>query len=407
MTKSKLLAPAGDWPSLRAAVEAGADEVYFGLKQLSMRAFAKNFDIQELPKVTEFCKEHNVKTNLTINTIIYDEELDTVREIIKAAKDAGVDAIICWDQSIIQICKENDMDIHISTQASVSNTISAKFYRDLGAKRIIFARELNIEQIKTIKRAVPGIEVETFCHGAMCVSISGRCFMSQELFGKSANRGECIQPCRREYKVSEEKEYNLKDIDKEFELTLGQDYVMSPKDMCTLPFLEQLTPTIDIIKIEGRMRSPEYVKTTTECYREAIDAIDQNIYTEELKQELIKKIRTVYNRDFSAGFFLGKPINEWTDAYGSKATKKKIFIGFVKNYFDKVGAAEIHVQSESLKVGDTIMFQGNKTGVFQQPLNSIQINGIEVKSAEKGKRVGISVEKKVRVNDKVFILKDS
>ncbi|HII71237.1 TPA: U32 family peptidase [Candidatus Woesearchaeota archaeon] len=405
---TRLLAPAGDWPSLRAAVEAGADEIYLGLNQLSMRAFAKNFDIEELPEAVDFCHEHNVKVNLTVNTIIYDDELcctagGTVRDILSQAKEANVDAVICWDFAIIDICKELDIPVHISTQASVANSLAAMFYQEQGAERIIFARELSIEQIRTIKNKLPDIEVEVFCHGAMCVSVSGRCFMSQEIFGKSANRGECIQACRREYTV---KEYALKDIDREFELELGNDYVMSPKDLCTLGFLEQLTPVADVIKIEGRMRSPEYVKTVTEAYRSALDAIKDGKYTEDLRRQLIEKVKTVYNRGFSSGFFLGKPVDAWTDAYGSKATTQKIFIGPVKNYFETAGAAEVHVQSDSLTVGDTIMFQGNKTGVFEQKLTSMQVEGRSVDKAVKGQHVGIKTDRKVRQNDKVFVIRE-
>lgn len=394
----RLLSPVGDWVMLRAAVKAGCDEVYLGVKGSNMRASARNFEIQELKKIADFCHENNVKVNLTVNTIIYDNEIKKVEEILKAAKQAEIDAIICWDMAVVQLCRKLNLEFHISTQASVSNSESAEYYADLGASRIIFARECSLEQIKKIKEKLGDkIEIEVFGHGAMCVSVSGRCFMSQNLFGKSANRGECIQPCRREY--------NVKDIDDGSELVLGKDYVMSPKDLCTIPFLDKLFGVVDVIKLEGRMRSPEYVLTVTKCYREAISAITEGRYTEELKQKLMEDVSAVYNRGFSSGFFLGKPVDEWCKAYGSKATKEKVYVGVVKNYFEKQGVADILIMTNSVSVGDELMVQGNKTGVFVQKVESIHKDNKSISSCQKGDRVGIKLNEKVRPNDKVFVVR--
>jgi len=394
----KLLAPVGDWIMLRAAVAAGADEVYLGIKGLNMRAAAKNFDPDELKEIVDFCHNKNVKVNVTVNTIVFDEELEKIRGILDTIKQSEADAVICWDLAIITLCIEKKIPFHISTQASVANAEAAKFFENLGAERIILARELSLEQIKKIKEKT-NIEIESFGHGAMCVSVSGRCFMSQSAFGKSANRGECLQPCRREY--------NIKDIDEEKEFKLGTDYVMSPKDLCTLPFLEKLYNTIDVIKIEGRGRSPEYVKTVIEAYREAIDAIKEDNYAEELKKKLIEKVKTVYNRGFSSGFFLGKPADGWTDDYGSKATTRKEYVGVVKNFYNEQGVAEIRIDAGALKVGDEIQIHGPTTGVISQKIESMEMGKKQVDQAEKGQSVGIKLKSRARTNDQVYIIKSN
>jgi len=297
--KPELLAPAGNFTSLKAAIQGGADAVYFGIDKLNMRT--KNFKLSDLKKIKTICK--SVKRYLTLNTIIYESELKQAEKIIKTAKPF-ITAVICWDLSIIQLCKKHKVPFHISTQASVSNSQAALFYKKLGAKRIILARECSLKQIKEISSKVK-IDLEVFIHGAMCVAVSGRCFTSQFTFGKSANRGECLQNCRREY--------TIKDVDEKFELKLDNNFVMSAKDLCTLEFLDKLKQAkISSFKIEGRNRSPEYIKTVTEVYREAIDTK----LTKTRTQQLIKKLKTVYNRDFSSGFYLNQPVNEFTNAYG-------------------------------------------------------------------------------------------
>lgn len=394
----ELLSPAGDFASLRAAVENGADAVYFGLKQLNMRAAAKNFSLVEMKKVVEYCHKNKVKAYLTLNTIIYDQEINKAEKILKEAKKAKVDAVIAWDPAVLKICKKLKLKIHLSTQANVTNSETLKFYKKLRVKRINLARELSLEQIKKLKK---NIEIEVFAHGALCVSISGRCFLSQSLYNKSANRGECLQPCRREYEI--------KDIETGFKLKLGNNYVLSPKDLCALPFLDKLIKAkIDALKIEGRNRSPEYVAITTKVYREAINAYYKKRLTKDLIKKLLGELKIVYNRDFSSNFYLGMPDKKtFTDRYGSKATKKKVYLGYVKNFYKKIKVVEIKIEANSIKIEDELLIIGNKTGVKQEKVKSMEINHKKVKSAGKGKRVAIKLKNIVRENDKVYLFNQS
>jgi putative protease len=390
----ELISPVQDFTSLKAAIDAGADAVYFGLKEFSMRAKAKNFNLSELNKVAKYCHENKVKAYLTLNTIIYENELNKIKKILKKAKEAEVDAVHAWDFSVVKEALKLRIPIHLSTQASVSNSDAAKFYKKLGISRIILARECNLKHIRQIKKKVKGLEIEVFIHGAMCVAVSGRCFTSQFLFNKSANRGECLQPCRREYTITDEEGKRLK---------VGSSYILSPKDLCTLPFIGKLIKAgIDAFKIEGRNRSPEYVKTVTEAYREAIDNKDFD------RNKLLRKLKAVYNRDFSSGFYFGLPTaKDFTDAYGSKAAERKIYIGFVKNFYKKPGAAEIRLEAGDLRVGDRIMIQGNKTGVIEEKIISIEINNKKVKTGRKGQRIGVKLSKQVRLNDRVYVVRQS
>lgn len=398
MRKPQLLSPVFDLVSLKAAISAGADAVYFGVKDMNMRITAKNFELGQLKNIVKICHDSKVKAYLALNTIVYDKELARLKETVNQAKKAKIDAIICWDAAVIAEVKKARIPIHISTQASISNSDSAKFYKKLGAKRVVLARELSLKQISEIRKKAK-IGVEVFIHGAMCVSVSGSCYMSQFVFGRSANRGDCLQPCRRRYDV-----YYLKDIEEKHELRARNNYIMSPKDLCTLPFIEKLIEAkIDSFKIEGRARSPEYVKVVTECYREAIDAHFRKKLTSQLKTKLMKRLEKVYNRGFSPGFYMGKPIDRWTTPE-SKATEKKVFVGFVRNYYSKAKVAEIKLHSGSVKLGDKLMFQGPTTGVFEQKAVSMEINHKKVKEVKKGKSVGIKVSKAVRKNDKVFVI---
>ena len=395
MKKPELLSPVFDFTSLNAAISAGCDSVYFGLKELNMRINARNFRLNEIKRVVATCRKNNVKSYLTLNTIIYGSELEKLKRILVEAKKAKIDAVICWDFSVIKEAGKLKIPIHISTQASVSNLEAVDFYKKLGAKRIILARELNLEQIKKIIKNSK-IEMECFVHGAMCVSVSGRCFMSQFVFGKSANRGDCVQPCRRRYL--------LKDLEEGYELELENNHVLSPKDLCALPFIEKLIESgIHAFKIEGRSRSPEYVKTVTSCYRKAIDAYFENKLTKELKNKLIHDLEKVYNRGFSSGFYLGKPINEFIESNNQSKTKKT-FIGIIKNYYRKNGVAEIKLFTRKLKLNDTIMIQGPTTGVIDQKVNSMEIEHKKISEAEKGMEIGIKLDKIVRKNDKVFLM---
>lgn len=393
--KPELLAPAGDWKSLITAVKNGADAVYFGVNKLNMRAKANNFKVEELPEIVKYCSERNVDTHLTINTIVYENELNQVEEVVKAAKEAGVTLIICWDMTVIATCKKYDIPFCISTQASIANSASAKMYKDLGAARVVLARECTLNQILEIKENID-LEIETFVHGAMCVAVSGRCFMSHYSFNKSANRGECIQSCRREYKIID------KDGEQEFEI--GSDYVMSPKDLCTIEFIDTLIEAgIDSFKIEGRKRSSEYNAVVVSTYREAIDLYFEGKLTEEVKKEMMERLRSVYNRGFSTGFYFGMPDGgEFTDIYGSKATTRKVYIGKVKNYFKKSGVVHVLIQAESLEKGDKIYISGNTTGVIEMEIPEMIKEEEKITTGTKGDDVTFRCEEVVRVNDEVY-----
>lgn len=404
MKKPEILSPVQDKISLVAAIDAGADAVYFGVKGLNMRAGAKNFSLSDIKSVVDICHDSGVKAYLALNTIIYEGELDRVVKVLKSAKKAKIDAVICWDMAVLSEAMRLRIPVHLSTQASSANSSSAEFFRKQGVSRIIFARECSLSQLKKIMKKT-SVEVETFVHGAMCVSVSGRCFLSQEVFAKSANRGECLQPCRRKYLI--------KDIEEMHEFELGEDYVMSPKDLCTLPFIEKLIDAeIDSFKIEGRNRSPEYVKTVTSAYRTAVDYYVENKSKKgfgkgfsKLKKKLIKDVESVYNRGFSSGFFLGKPMNEWCKKYGSKAKKKKIHVGKVVHFYKKIGVAEVKLEARGIEIGDKLMFQGPTTGVVTIEVKSIEMDHGKVKSGKKGELVAVKTDKVVRKNDKVFVVK--
>ncbi|PJA98337.1 MAG: protease [Ignavibacteriales bacterium CG_4_9_14_3_um_filter_30_11] len=393
--KPELMAPAGDWTMLRTAVKSGANAVYFGIDQLNMRAKAKNFQIENLTEIVEYCKSQNVKTYLTVNTIIYENEIKQVEEIISTAKSSGIDLIICWDLSVINICRKHQIPFAVSTQASVSNSLSAKLYKELGAKRVVLARECLLEDIKKIKSEID-IEIEAFIHGAMCIAVSGRCFMSHEMFGKSANRGECIQPCRREYQVKDTQTGN--------EMILGEDYVMSPKDLCMIEHIDKLIEVgIDSFKIEGRKRSPEYVSTVVKAYRKAIDLYFEGKLTKEIKKELLKELSKVYNRGFSSGFYFKAPsTEEYTDGYGNQAEVKKTYIGKVLNYFknQKIGFAKL--ETGSISLNDKVYIIGETTGVVELNIDSIFSNDKNVSQAKKGDEITFPCSELIRPRDKVY-----
>jgi U32 family peptidase len=397
MKKPELLSPAGNFASLAGAVTNGADAVYFGLKDLNLRKGADNFELKDLKKISDYCHKTKVKCYLTLNTIMFDEDLKNAEKIIKQAKKSKIDAIICWDFSILELCRKYRMKIHLSTQSSTANIKSINFFEKFDVKRINLARELSLEHIKKIRKQTK-TEIECFIHGAMCVSVSGRCLLSQSLFKKSANRGECLQPCRREF--------TIKDKELGFELDLGNNYVLSPKDLCALPFLDKLIETkIDAFKIEGRNRSPEYVALVTKVYRKAIDAYFDRKFSKQLVDNLLKELKKVYNRDFSSGFYLGLPDEkDFTDAYGSKASEKKEYVGHVINYFKKVKAAEIKIETKELKAGDEVWIIGNKTGSLREKIVSIEINHKKISYAKKGQRVAVKLKNVVRQNDKVYLI---
>lgn len=395
ITKPELLAPAGNFTMLRSAVNAGADAVYFGLQNLNMRAKANNFQLSDLPEIVEICKNHNVQSHLTLNTIIYEYELPQLDLIISTAKDCGIDLIICWDFSVIQKCKAYEMPFCISTQASVSNSEAALFFQSLGAKRIVLARECTLDKIIEIKQKTK-VEIETFIHGAMCVALSGRCFMSHEVFDKSANRGECIQPCRREYEII--------DKDEKFSFVLGEDYVMSPKDLCTIDFIDKLIEAdIDAFKIEGRKRSPEYITKVVSIYRNAIDLYFDNKLDDEVKTTFKTELEKVYNRGFSSGFYFGDPGSEsYAKTYGSIATTRKVYIGRVLNYYKRKKIAYIKIEADKIKLGDSVYISGNTTGIVEINISNMIREDLEVTSAVKGENVTFECEPLIRENDKVY-----
>lgn len=392
--KYELLAPVGNFPMLVTAINAGADAVYFGLGDFSMRSGSRNFQLKDLPKIKKICEEQNVniKRYLTVNTIIYDNELSKVESLIKKVKPY-VDAIICWDLSVINLCKKHKIPFFISTQASVANTEAAKFYKKLGAERVVLARELNLKQVKEISKVMP---IEVFAHGAMCVSISGRCFTSQFLFNKSANRGECLHPCRRSYIV--------KDKQEGYELEIENNKVFSAKDLCTLPFLEKLKDAgITSFKIEGRNRDPRYLDGVIRIYRKALDSI---LTKSEIKESM-HELKKIYNKEFSPGFYLGLPkVNDFSSTEHSSATKKKHYIGKILHYYPNVKVATMKVSSE-FKLGEEIVIIGKTTGLVSSKVDRLEINHKPVKQASKGEEVGFKIDSRVRKNDEVYVVRDS
>ncbi|NTV02823.1 MAG: U32 family peptidase [Chlorobiaceae bacterium] len=405
--RPELISPAGEWASLRAALDAGADAVYFGADGFNMRAASRGFGPGEFGGIARLCRSHGAKAYLALNSVVYDAELEAVDAVIAAARQAGLDAVICWDMAVIESCRRHGMPIHLSTQASVSNFEAVRSYASLGARMIVLARELDLDQAAAISAridqdALP-VTIECFVHGAMCVAVSGRCFISQELFGRSANRGECVQPCRRSYSVT--------DTEEGFGLELGADYVMSPKDLCTVGFLDRLYDAgIGAFKIEGRNRSPEYVATTTAAYRRAIDFIAAHRGDDgfgdayrELSAELETELARVYNRGFSNGFYFGRPASDWARHHGSAATETKAYVGIVKKYFPKAGIAEILIHSRGLDAGETLSIQGPATGLVTVSAAAPYLDDTPAERIAQGETFTVRCDR-VRKNDKVYVL---
>ncbi len=377
----ELLAPVGNMAMFRAAVDSGADAVYFGLDSFTMRA-KTGLSFKDLDSMAEF----KVKKYLTLNSIVYSNEISKLDKILDKVK-GKVDAIICWDMAVVSKALAKGFEVHLSTQASVANVEAAKFYKKLGVKRVILARECNLKDIKQIAKV---IDVECFVHGAMCVAVSGRCFMSDHLYGKSANRGECLHPCRRSYEI--------RDIETDKKLRLEGNYVLSSKDLCVLPFIDKLRKAgVKSLKIEGRGRSVEYVKYVVAVYREAIDNPKADV------NKLMSKLEQVYNKGFCSGFYLDKPGSEgYSDVYGSKATSKKIEVGRVLNYYKKNKVMLLELTSSGLSKDDNILIVGNKTGMIEMKVSEMEIDHEKVNKVNKGKLVGIRVDKVVRKGDWVY-----
>jgi len=409
--KIELMSPAGDFESLQAALDNGADSVYFGVEQLNMRARATiNFTMEDLPEIARRCKEKNVRTYLTLNTIIYDHDLSVVKTLLNKAKEAGLTAVIAMDQAVIAYARQIGMEVHISTQINITNIETVRFY-SLFADTMVMSRELSLNQVKKIcqqieKEQIKGpsgnlVEVEIFGHGALCMAVSGKCYLSLHSHNSSANRGACKQNCRRKYTV----------IDQEsgFEIELDNEYMMSPKDLCTIDFLDQLVDTgVKVLKIEGRGRAPEYVATTTKCYREAIDAVADGTYNIEKVADWMKRLETVYNRGFWSGYYLGQKLGEWTDSSGSKATQKKVYIGKGQHFFPKTNIAVFLIESFDVRVGDKILIQGPTTGSQEMVVEDMRVDKKEgALTAEKSDLVTFKTNFKVRPSDKLYKIVDA
>ncbi len=406
----EIMAPVGSYEALSAAIQAGAGSVYFGIGRLNMRSkSAKNFTLDDLNKIATICNENNVKSYVTINTVVFDSELDDMRELVDAVKANGISAIIASDQSVIQYARQIGVEVHMSTQCNITNIEAIRYYSQF-ADVMVTAREVSVEQVKAITRKIEEqnirgpkgelIRIEVFCHGALCMAVSGKCYLSLDNFNTSANRGACVQPCRRGYTVQ--------DRDKEITLNIDNEYIMSPKDLCTLPFLDKvLDAGVKILKIEGRGRSPEYTKVTVGVYSEAVKAIQNGEFTEEKVAAWTERLRSVYNRDFWDGYYLGRKTGEWTQRYGSQATKTKIFVGTVTNFFGKINVAEIRMETQDLKVGDDIMIIGPTTGVYEDTVSEIRVDLKAVESTEKGELCSIPAKDVVRRGDKVYKVIDA
>ena len=403
----ELMAPVGSYETLMAAIQGKADAIYFGIGKLNMRSKStNNFTVNDLEKIVGICIQNGLKAYVTVNTVMYDNDIAEMKETVDACKQFGVHAIIASDLAVLNYAKSIGVEIHISTQQNISNTESVKFFAQY-ADVVVLARELNINQVKTIYSAIENekivgpkgdpIKIEMFAHGALCMAISGKCYLSLHEYNHSANRGECLQICRRAYMVTD-KETNA-------ELEVDNEYIMSPKDLCTIGLIDRLFDAgVRVLKIEGRARSAEYVKTVSECYNEAINAYFDGSYNKEKIETLTAKLSTVYNRGFWDGYYLGRKLGEWSEIYGSKATKKKIYIGKCLNYFSKINVAEFIVETNSIEKGDEIIIIGPTTGVLETTLDEIRVELKTIEKAVKGEKFSIPVNIVIRRADKLYKL---
>ena len=412
----EIMAPVGSRESLAAAINAGADSIYFGIEKLNMRAHsASTFTIEDLREIAATCDAKGIKTYLTVNTIIYGEDIEQMHEIIDAAKEAGISAVIASDVAVMTYCQKVGQEVHLSTQLNISNIEALRFYAQF-ADVVVLARELRMDQVKAIheqavKENICGpsgepIRIEMFCHGALCMAISGKCYLSLHNAGRSANRGECVQICRRKYDVTDAETGN--------ELLVDNKYIMSPKDLKTIRFIDKMMDAgVRVFKIEGRARGPEYVDTVVRCYREAINAVlhdaevsqdEEKLFTESAKDAWDERLARVFNRGFWDGYYQGQTLGEWNDSYGSKATEKKVYCAKTIKYFSKIGVAEFQVEAHEIKVGDKLLITGPTTGAMYLDCNEIRYDLKPVQTAKKGWRISIAVPDKVRPSDKLFIL---
>ncbi len=404
--KPILLAPVGSFEALHAAIQGGADAIYFGVEQLNMRTKSvPNITLDDIEEIATLCKKNGVRSYLTLNTVVYDHDLVLAQQIVKSCKEKGIDAIIASDFAVFELCKRFGMPLHISTQANVSNIEAVTFFAQF-ADVIVLARELTLSQVAKItqeikRRKLCGpsgelVQIECFVHGALCMAVSGKCYLSLHEKNASANRGACVQNCRRPYEVIDKETGNVLEIDNE--------YIMSPKDLCTIDFVDQLMQAgVDVFKIEGRGKSADYVFTTTQCYQEAIQSVHDNTYTSEKIQVWQERLSSVYNRGFWEGYFMGKKLGEWTNKHpGSVATEKKIYIARGTKYYPKLEVAEFEIETGQLKKGDTIMVIGRDTGYDKIHLDALFVNGNESENAGKGDRITFKFNKAIKKNDKLY-----
>jgi U32 family peptidase len=406
----EIMSPVGSYESLMGAIQGGANSVYFGVGELNMRSrSANNFTIDDLRNIVAIAQENNLRTYLTLNTIIYNEELDYMRKVVDAAKESNITAIIASDMAVIAYAREKKVEVHLSTQCNVTNTEAVKFYSQF-ADVIVTAREVSLEKVKQIttfikENNIKGpsgrlVQIECFVHGALCMAVSGKCYISLDNANKSANKGACLQYCRRPYKVT--------DIDGGTELVVDNQYIMSPKDLKTIDFLDKvLDAGVRVLKIEGRGRSAEYVKTVTKTYKEAVKAYFDGEFTQENKDKWNAELSKVYNRGFWDGYYLGQTIGEWTEKYGSRATKVKEFIGTITNYFKDINVAEVRLETGELTIGDDIIILGKTTGVYEDTIKEIRVDLLPVEKAIKGDMFSIPTHEIIRRGDKLYKIKDA
>ena len=407
----ELMAPAGGFDSMMAAIQGGADSIYFGVEQLNMRARASmNFTLEDLDEVAKICNENGVRSYLTLNTIIYEHDLSVMRRVVDRVKEAGITAIIASDQAVIAYAFRQGVEVHISTQVNITNAETVRFYSTF-ADVMVLSRELSMVQMKTICDTIKNenitgpsgelVEVEVFAHGALCMAVSGKCYLSLHTQNSSANRGACVQNCRRKYKVI--------DIEDGHELEIDNEYIMSPEDLCTIDFLDQLLDTgVKVLKIEGRGKGPEYVKAVVQCYREAIDSYYEGTYTKEKGEEWKERMKEVYNRGFWGGYYLGQEMGKWTDQHGSKARTRKVFLGNGRRYFKNIGVAEFQLETQKVKVGDRLLITGPTTGVVETVVEELHVNDEGKKEmAVKGDTFSIKLDTQIRPSDKLYKVVDA
>lgn len=407
VSQYEIMAPVGSYESLAAALKAGADSVYFGIEALNMRAHsAGRFTIDDLREIARRCAAQGVKTYLTVNTIIYDEDVELMHDICDAAREAGITAVIAADVAVLTYCREIGQEVHLSTQLNISNAEALKFYARY-ADVVVLARELTLPQVRKIYDSIAEnhicgpsgnpVRIEMFCHGALCMAVSGKCYLSLDNLGRSANRGECMQVCRRGYTV--------RDRETGVELDVDNKYIMSPKDLKTIGFIDRMMAAgVRVFKIEGRARSAEYVYTVVKCYKEAVAAVEAGVFCDEMVEKWDERLRTVFNRGFWDGYYLGRRLGEWSAKYGSSATEKKVYVGKGVKYFSRLGVAEFYVEAGEINVGDKLLVVGPTTGVIQLTATEIHFDQGPVSKAVKGQSISIPVPEKVRPSDKLYKL---